>query len=192
MKIIKVKGQDLSIPESWEETNLSQWAALSHVLNKEYINDEALCIDILAILCKSDLVSEMPVKVFQQLMDNVLQVFLAPAVGKSYDHFNIDGIDYAWIDSYDNCTLNEVSTIKQRLEAASKEDPTGVKGILEILPILLRPAKLKDDVETKTSYWELDTLDVKNLEYRRELFMERLSIVQIEAQVRFFFNGINK
>ncbi|OJW82066.1 MAG: hypothetical protein BGO69_15830 [Bacteroidetes bacterium 46-16] len=219
MKIIKVKGQDLSIPESWEETSILQWIELTKLLDNKYLNEEELNIDMLSILCTSTnyfkadkditegtfmdvfetakeeishLVSQIPIAVFNELMETTLNVFLVKAEGQDFDHFTIDGKDYAWINGYEKCTLNEVSTIKQALTIANKVDSSGKEGITRLLPIILRPAIEKLDAETGKTCWELETLDTTNLEFRRLLLLHRLSPVQVVNNVRFFFNGLTK
>ena len=105
--------------------------------------------------------------------------------------FNIDGIDYAStdIDNLDNGEYISLNILKEKYE----NDYFSMFPML--LAVLVRPAKLEIDQETKKEKWIVERFnrrDMDNLEWRSDLFLHRAKAGDVIPIINFFLNLKNE
>ncbi len=102
------------------------------------------------------------------------------------DVIEIDGVKYCLPQKFDSLSAGEyisIKTLQSRYE-------NNIEGLPYLVAVILRPLKEEQvDAETGEKVYIQEKFDTKNLQWRADLFNDKLQISKIMTAIGFFFNG---
>ncbi len=184
----KIGDKDFNIIDSWDDLLLWQYIELSK-LTKPYDR-----IKLTEIICGVEDLDELMIDEFNVLCQLVIdKTNSLPDIKGSFElkkSFIINDVLYLTRDvkSLNEMTAGEYSSLK-----TLQENWTGqpLDFIPTALAILIRPGKELIDEETKESYFEImkfNRMDIKNLEFRANLFLKFAKGSDTIPVYNFFLN----
>ena len=189
---------EIKIPKTIAELTLKQY--LEFTKTAEKITDDGSLDSILLTYKLVEIVSgateedidELTIPEVNQLALDVKSIIEGfDGFKPEYKSFNIDGVDYASkdINNLDNGEYISLNILKEQY----KNDSFAM--FPKLLAILVRPAKLEYDFETKQEKWVIEKFnrrDVENLDWRADLFYNKAKSGDGIPIINFFLSTNKK
>lgn len=189
---------EIKIPKTIAELTLKQY--LEFTKTAEKITDDGSLDSILLTYKLVEIVSgateedidELTIPEVNQLALDVKSIIEGfDGFKPEYKSFNIDGVDYASkdINNLDNGEYISLNILKEQY----KNDSFAM--FPKLLAILVRPAKLEYDFETKQEKWVIEKFnrrDVENLDWRADLFYNKAKAGDVIPIINFFLSTNKK
>ena len=197
-----IGNKEYNIIDSWDELTLGQYIEYVKVETTTFDTVEEKNIRVIEILCGLvldglDNLTYLEYNELQTLMIEKINSLpsLDIYIAKSFDKtFEINGITYV---TQTPETLNDV-TLGEKISISTLQSAhTGhvLDFVTTLSAILIRPGKLVKDIETNIEVYEIEPFnkrDIKNMEYRKELFLKEAKAKDIIPVYNFFLSGIKQ
>lgn len=187
MKTIRLENKeinlslDLSVKESWNELSLGDYFRL--VDGSDGDNETLKVINIASVIsgCDKEDLMDMP----ESELDKLSETFTDfGEIGTEYQrNIMIDNVMYVVKDNMSDLSSREKIFISE----IQKEKKSFSDTYLGILAILVRPGYLMES--EGTSKYVMCRLDMGNLEDRKKLILDRLSVKEAVPIMTAFMNG---
>ena len=185
MKIIKIREQELNVPEGWIEISFEKYITIMDLYGKidDMIEEEFLTKFFSILLdITEDYINDLYQEELMELI-GCIEPFQQKIEFIRKDIFEIDGKLYGW-KQCDQLTMGENISIKLMLKRSKSQ----YESDLNIATILLRPVTVvKNDVGETYEYEKFNS-DKDLLDARKELFM-KLPAPNIFFISNFFLTG---
>lgn len=189
MRTFKLGDKEYNICTSWSELTLRQYINLVKTQQKEgsYPIKTLFMLSVFEILCNAQEgeLNDLTIESLGELTQDMGFISKLPKLNK-VDHFQIDGVDYAFAPDINTLKMDEVIAV-QLLQKQYEDNP--IDFIPKLLSVLLRPAKKVYFTGSSKYTWVLDKFDNKDLEYRTELLLDKCKGVDVVQAADFFLNG---
>lgn len=187
MYSFKLNEKVYEFPENWSEVSMRKYieiAKLEQIKNDLGI-DELYTVKLIELLCNAEEyeLDDMDFGLLNILIEKLRFVYEDPKMDK-LDCIEFNGINYVYPVDMNALKLGEYISIKTYLEKGQFE------GLPYVIAILLRPGKKVYNAEKGCDEWIQEKFDVKNLEWRKELFMD-LTVDKFLNVISFFLIGKN-
>lgn len=169
----------ITIPESWEEVSLGLYQKIDSLRYREYHSDVAYFIDIIdkmGIMDKGMLL-QLDVIELNKIAQEIGWVVNLPEIEEKTE-VEIDGQVFRFKSELEKMTVGEAISIEMLMDSGKQ---TEIESIDIVLSVLLRPIDENGEMEE----FNADLVDE-----RRELFLEKLSIVDVYGFIIFFYAGV--
>lgn len=184
----ETNGIEYHMPENYEEMTLDTFIRISKIQesNTEIVFQEYYLIKLLESIVGAE-GGDLDDLTIEEMVDlsTRLKFLSEEATPKKVDKIMIDDILYAFPENFNKITAGEMISIKTLNEGKNTGD-----SILNLLAIILRPAKEVLDEETGRIKLVRIKFDAQNLEYRKSLF-RKLPVLDCLWSVNFFFTDGN-
>ena len=189
MITITIANKTFNLPEQWSDIKLKTYLKYINLANSDVELDKFKLIEVLCGV-EPDYLDDLTMDQFNQLSSQLAELTIKfPEIStvQSKPYFTIDGINYVTrkINTMNDLTLGEYVSI----DIVRKNHIDDF--IPYILAIIIRPGQLIIDEETKEERWEIEPFnkkDIKNLDYRANLFKEKVSTDDLIPTLNFFLN----
>jgi hypothetical protein len=180
--------KEFVLPTEWEEITLGKYLSLSEIgkkLESKYAFNELYVMRVLEILTEADSgdLDDLTIQALNELSEKIAFLSSEPKF-EVFQHIEIDGKDYAFPEDLYQIKAGEYISIKTLQE--NEKDPT--QFYLNLLSILLRPAKRVKNLETGKESWVQEKFNAENLCFRKDLY-KNLPITKVLGTINFFLNG---
>jgi hypothetical protein len=188
MITFNLNGKEFNLPTDWNEITLGTYLKLAEIeknLEYKYAFNELYVMRVLEIITGSESgdLDELTIQALNELSEKIVFLNAEPKY-KVVQHIKIDDIDYAFPEDLSQIKAGEYISIKTLQE--THKDPS--EFYLQLLSILLRPAKQIKNLETGKEKWVQEKFDAQNLQHRRELY-KKLPITKVLGTINFFLSG---
>lgn len=188
MITFKLGEKEFNLPTEWHEITLGTYLQLSEIgksLENKYAFNELYVMRVLEILTLADSgdLDDLTIQQLNDLSEKIAFLNVEPKF-EVFQHIEIDGKDYAFPEDLYQIKAGEYISIKTLQE--HEKDPT--EFYLNLLSILLRPAKQIRDLETGKEKWVQEKFNADNLCFRKDLY-KKLPITKVLGTINFFLNG---
>lgn len=178
----------LIIKTKWSEVNIKEWIQIGEVESNLELNglNIAKRIKIAAILSNrtEQEISEMSGEMWGKIAGAVSFVEKAPRKNKKKEIL-INGTRYIFHPNPNHLTAGEMASVEQMLVDQQNGGETATAGILSIL---VRPAIEVENKEFNRTDINIEPFTIDNLEERKNLFLDHLTVDKIWHEWAFFFN----
>ena len=99
--------------------------------------------------------------------------------------FKLNGIDYMFHPKPNELSAGEMVSVEQYM---IDEKNTGENRYAEIISILIRPCNKVMNDEFKKEVWTIDKFDTKNLDERKDMFLDKLTADKYMNEMAFFLS----
>lgn len=184
----ETNGIEYCLPESYEEMTLETFIRISKIQESgtEFVFQEYYLIKLLEAIVGAEGgdLDDMTIEEMADLSNRLTFLSQEPTP-KKIDKIMIGDMIYAFPENFNKITAGEMISIKTLNEGKGTGD-----SILNLLAIILRPAKEVVDEETGKVKYVRSKFDAQNLEYRKSLF-KKLPVLDCLWSVNFFFTDGN-
>jgi len=184
-----LNGIDYEMPENYEEMTLNTFIRISKIQESgtEFVFQEYYLIKLLEAIVGAEGgdLDDMTIEEMTDLSKRLTFLSEEPAP-KKVDKIYIGDIMYCFPENFNKITAGEMISIKTMNDGKDTGD-----SILNLLAIILRPAKEVIDEETGKIKYVRNKFDAQNLEYRKKLF-GKLPVLDCLWSVNFFFTSGNQ
>lgn len=200
MKIIKVGDKQFELCESWDDVTLTQYQKITQVGKNtkdelsvfDVLLSDAKMLEIFANANDKDL-NGLSMIVSRQLIEDIKQWCLSSPNYQMKSMIEIDGVHYSAPTDLNSLSGGEVMSMLDFISNRFNNDSIAASHY--VLAILYRPSQKVIDAETKKEEWirqPFDDNDLRNVEWRAELFQNRLKVPDFITSLSFFLDGIAK
>lgn len=190
MKTFKIGEKEINMSTSWEDMTLKQWIEfykLNEKNQKEGMIQDFYLLSIMEVLCNvfpGDL-DDLSLNEYQSHLEDMKFMLDTPEL-KDVQVLKIDDVNYCFPENFDRLTTGEyisIKTLQSRYE-------NNLDGLPYLLAVILRPVESEEiDEETGKKVYNQEKFDTKNLQWRADMFYERLKALDVMKAVGFFFSG---
>lgn len=202
MKTYKIGDKEYNLITDYVEFDLGTWIQYQKVLDEirlvTYYDEDSdlpkldpldelmLNLRILEVLCKVDggELDRINQLTYIDMMSSIKFVLSQPKFNNVSNVYNHNGIDYVLPTDFDrDVDMGErisINTLNRNADQYTQW--------INILACLVRPGKQVYDEESKSNIWVRESFDVKNIDYRKELF-KSFPMTVIYPVVPFFLFG---
>jgi len=184
----ETNGIDYEMPENYQEMTLETFIRISKIQESgtEFVFQEYYLIKLLEAIVGAEPgdLDDMTIEEMANLSNKLTFLSEEPTL-KKVDKIIIGDLIYAFPENFNKITAGEMISIKTLNEGKSTGD-----SILNLLAIILRPAKEVIDEETGKVRLVRNKFDAQNLEHRKSLF-KKLPVLDCLWSVNFFFTDGN-
>lgn len=189
--IIKIKDNEYECPESWSEVTLKQYLQMVKVAQvfEDYKSELEWTLDSISALTdipRKDLES-LKTDSYVKLVDKLKWISETPT-GADLEPIVINNVTYVFPKDLNQITMGESISI----DLAIKSSDNRADSFINMLPILLRPGKQVENMETGEIEWQQQEFETQNLEARKKLFLDNIKVSQVIKLQDFFLNGENQ
>lgn len=185
------KNLTVNLIDSWDEVSLKQYLRFVDVLavfdENEPIQSMLRTFLLVEILCdlteeEVDLITENEMEDISIAIAELIKNFTFSSSDE--DHFEIEGVEYVKTDMKDLTNGEYIS-----LNMLREQYTTNLELYPRLLAVLLRPGHKETDTELNKDVWIIDKFnrrDIKNLEMRAELFLNKAKAKDVAPILTFF------
>ncbi|MFN9371170.1 MAG: hypothetical protein ACK6D3_04715 [Planctomycetaceae bacterium] len=190
MKTFVLNEKEISMTTEWNELSLGQYInfmKLNERREKEEMVQDFYLLSLMEVLCKVDEneLDDLSLAEYQENLEAMKFLLDTPTV-EDTDVIEIDGVKYCLPQRFDSLSAGEyisIKTLQSRYE-------NNIEGLPYLVAVILRPLKEEQvDAETGEKVYIQEKFDTKNLQWRADLFNDKLQISKIMTAIGFFFNG---
>jgi hypothetical protein len=190
MKTFVLNEKEISMTTEWNELSLGQYInfmKLNERREKEEMVQDFYLLSLMEVLCKVDEneLDDLSLAEYQENLEAMKFLLDTPTV-EDTDVIEIDGVKYCLPQKFDSLSAGEyisIKTLQSRYE-------NNIEGLPYLVAVILRPLKEEQvDAETGEKVYIQEKFDTKNLQWRADLFNDKLQISKIMTAIGFFFNG---
>jgi len=190
MKTIKIGETEINMANSWEDLTLKQWIEFYKLNNrreKDSMIQDFYLLSIMEIFCNvlPGALDDLSLSEYQENLEEMKFLLETPPL-KDISILEMDGVKYAFPQSFDGLTTGEyisIKTLQSRYE-------NNLDGLPYLLAVILRPVIGEEtDSETGEVVYKTEKFDTKNLQWRADMFYDKLKALDVMKAVGFFFNG---
>lgn len=184
-----LNGIDYEMPENYEEMTLNTFIRISKIQESgtEFVFQEYYLIKLLEAIVGAEGgdLDDMTIEEMADLSKRLTFLSEEPTPRK-VDKIFIGDIMYGFPENFNKITAGELISIKTLNDGKDTGD-----SILNLLAIILRPAKEVVDEETGRIKYVRNKFDAQNLDHRKTLF-GKLPVLDCLWSVNFFFTNGNQ
>lgn len=191
---LKVMARKITIRKGWREVTLREWMKIGEVERDPELAGRFLAkrIKIAAIL--SDMTEEELMVLPQPELMPVLKAveFVEkhpPKRKKKVFTLEKGGTEYMFHPQPKELNGGEMISVEQLM---IDEKNTGENKFADVIAIMVRPAIKVRNEEFNRDEYEIEPFDTKNLEERRDYFLDNLTADKVFHEVAFFFGIAQK
>jgi hypothetical protein len=190
MKTIKIGEKEIKMVNSWEDLTLKQWIEfykLNGKKEKENMIQDFYLLSIMEIFCDvlPGELDDLSLAEYQENLEEMKFLLETPPL-KDISMLEMDGVKYAFPQSFDGLTTGEYISIK----TLQSRHENQLDGLPYLLAVVLRPVIGEEtDSETGEIIYKTEKFDTKNLQWRADTFYDKLKALDVMKAVGFFFNG---
>lgn len=190
MKTIKIGEKEIKMANSWEDLTLKQWIEfykLNSRKEKENMIQDFYLLSIMEIFCDvlPGELDDLSLVEYQENLEEMKFLLETPPL-KDVSMLEMDGVKYAFPQTFDNLTTGEYISIK----TLQSRHENQLDGLPYLLAVVLRPVIGEEtDSETGEIIYKTEKFDTKNLQWRADMFYDKLKALDVMKAVGFFFNG---
>ncbi len=190
MKTFVLNEKEISMTTEWNELSLGQYInfmKLNERREKEEMVQDFYLLSLMEVLCKvnENELDDLSLAEYQENLEAMKFLLDTPTV-EDTDVIEIDGVKYCLPQKFDSLSAGEyisIKTLQSRYE-------NNIEGLPYLVAVILRPLKEEQvDAETGEKVYIQEKFDTKNLQWRADLFNDKLQISKIMTAIGFFFNG---
>jgi hypothetical protein len=190
MKTFVLNEKEISMTTEWNELSLGQYInfmKLNERREKEEMVQDFYLLSLMEVLCKvnENELDDLSLGEYQENLEAMKFLLDTPTV-EDTDVIEIDGVKYCLPQKFDSLSAGEyisIKTLQSRYE-------NNIEGLPYLVAVILRPLKEEQvDAETGEKVYIQEKFDTKNLQWRADLFNDKLQISKIMTAIGFFFNG---
>ena len=190
MKTFVLNEKEISMTTEWNELSLGQYInfmKLNERREKEEMVQDFYLLSLMEVLCKvnENELDDLSLAEYQENLEAMKFLLDTPTV-EDTDVIEIDGVKYCLPQRFDSLSAGEyisIKTLQSRYE-------NNIEGLPYLVAVILRPLKEEQvDAETGEKVYIQEKFDTKNLQWRADLFNDKLQISKIMTAIGFFFNG---
>jgi hypothetical protein len=190
MKTFVLNEKEINMTTEWNELSLGQYInfmKLNERKEKEEMVQDFYLLSLMEVLCKVDQneLDDLSLAEYQENLEAMKFLLDSPTV-EDTDVIEIDSVKYCLPQKFDSLSAGEyisIKTLQSRYE-------NNIEGLPYLVAVILRPLKEEQvDVETGEKVYIQEKFDTKNLQWRADLFNDKLQISKIMTAIGFFFNG---
>lgn len=182
----------LIVKKSWVEVTAREWMAIGEIGGDKELKDLTLAKRMKTIAVISNRTEEQILEYSGENLANILAAtsFLDTAPKKrKVKWFTLskakDATKYMFHPNPNQLNAGEMISIEQLM---IDEKNTGRNTYADILSILIRPCSKVMNEEFKKEIWTIEKFDTTNLEERKELFLDKLTVDKFFNEMAFFLS----
>ena len=178
----------ITVKKSWAEVTLSEHIEIGQVEIDEDLKDRPIAKRMGMLPIISNLSAEQVDEIQGQNLAMILgatNYLNSMPPKRKRKVFKLNGIDYMFHPKANELSAGEMISVEQYM---IDEKNTGVNRYAEMLAILIRPCSKVMNSEFKKEVWTIEKFDTKNLEERKEMFLEKLTADKYMNEMAFFLN----
>lgn len=176
MVTIKIGESEYKMPSSWKEVNIKQYIYINKVFKEEFgLMQIAKIISILSG-CPIEKLYDVSLDDFKKIDFSWISKKIEPEIKNIIE---IDGVRYGVIKNIKNITLAEYVDLEHYISNIDE-------NLHRVCAILMRPI-IQEDGEL----YIIEKYNHDSVEYRANIFLEKMDVVQLTSLADFFLNIAN-